>query len=300
MAAADAVVFIFEWTTDLQFGDRLDLLRLVNQVPRSRRVVIDCDGKYNDAVNIVGDYNHADAETSRRWVEVCDSLTDKIYQPTLHALRSNVRTHFFHAYNPGWERPLDFRAKEYDLFYVGNNWFRWRAIQRVLKAVEPVRARVGRIGMVGHGWDSPPPWANSTIGKDAYYSDPEWLDKLSIEVSPPVHFMEVIAHMSRGVIHPVVYRPLFNHLQLVTCRTFETFAANTIPLFGVDEAYVQEFYGERAVELALPALRPEEKVLDMLRRPNYYAEIVRDIRQHLAEKHCYVVRLRELIDIVHN
>jgi hypothetical protein len=124
------------------------------------------------------------------------------------------------------------------------------------------------------------------------------LDKLSIEVSPPVHFKEVIDHMSRGVIHPVVYRPLFNHLQLVTCRTFETFAANTIPLFGVDEAYVQEFYGERAVELVLPALRPEEKVLDMLRRPNYYAEIVRDIRQYLAQNHSYAVRLRELINIV--
>jgi hypothetical protein len=300
MASADAVVFIFEWTTDLQFGDHLDLLRLVSRVPRNRRVVIDCDGKYNDAVNIVGDHNHTDAETSRRWVEVCDSLTDKIYQPTLHPLRSNVRTHFFHAYHPGWETPLDFRAKEYDLFYVGNNWFRWRAIHRVLKAVEPVRSRVGRIGMVGHGWDSPPPWANSTIRKDAYYSDPEWLTTLAIDISPPVHFKEVITQMSRGVIHPVVYRPLFNHLQLVTCRTFETFAANTIPLFGVDEAYVQELYGERAVELVLPALRPEEKILDVLRRPNYYAAIVRDIRRLLAEKHSYAVRLRELIDIVQN
>jgi hypothetical protein len=300
MASADAVVFIFEWTTDLQFGDRLDLLRLVSRVPGRRRVVIDCDGKYNDAVNIVGDYNHADRETSRRWVEVCDSLTDKIYQPTLHPLRPNVRTHFFHAYHPGWETPPDFRTKEYDLFYVGNNWFRWRAIHRVLKAVEPVRARIGRIGMVGHGWDSAPPWANSSISEEAYYSDPEYLKRLSIEVSPPVHFTQVIAHMGRGVIHPVVYRPLFNQLQLVTCRTFETFAANTIPLFGVDEAYVQEFYGERAGELVLPFERPEEKILDMLRRPNYYAAIVQDIRRHLAEKHSYAARLRELIDIVHN
>src|SRR5262249_23747866 len=158
-----------------------------------------------------------------------------------------------------------------------------------------VRARVGRMGMVGHGWDSSPPWANSTISEEAYYSDPEYLKKLAIEVSPPVNFKEVIAHMSRGVIHPVVYRPLFNHLQLVTCRTFETFAANTIPLFGVDEAYVQEFYGERALELVLPVEQPEEKILDMLHRPNYYAAIVRDIRQYLAERHSYTVRLRELI-----
>jgi len=28
--------------------------------------------------------------------------------------------------------------------------------------------------------------------------------------------------MSKGVFMPVIYRPLFDHLQMVTCRTFET------------------------------------------------------------------------------
>src|SRR5216684_2140144 len=37
--SADAVVFVFEWTTDLLQGDRLDLLRLVTQIPRKRRVI---------------------------------------------------------------------------------------------------------------------------------------------------------------------------------------------------------------------------------------------------------------------
>jgi hypothetical protein len=261
-------------------------------------VVIDCDGKYNAAISVVGDYNHPDEATSHRWIEVCDSLTDKIYQPTLHPLRPNVRTHFFHAYNPGWEVPLDFRAKEYGIFYVGHNWFRWRPMRRVLKAVEPVRSRVGRIGMVGHGWASPPPWANPTIIEDAYYSDPAYLRKLDIEVMPPILFGQVIGSMSKGVMHPVVYRPLFNHLRLVTCRTFETPAANTIPLFGLDEAYVQEIYGERALELVLAGEKPHEKILDVLARPEYYADIVRGIRRHLAEKHSYAVRLQELIRIV--
>jgi hypothetical protein len=298
MASADAVIFIVEWTTDLQFGDRLDWARLVAGVPRRRRVVIDCDGKYNDAISIVGDFNHPDTETARRWVEVCDGLSDKVYQPTLHPLRPNVGTHFFHAYHPGWEVPLDFRGKEFGLFYVGNNWFRWRAFERMLKAVEPVRSQVGRIGMVGQGWDKPAAWANSSIAQDAYYSDPECLKRLGVEVMPSVHFREVIANMSRGVIHPVVYRPLFTRLQLVTCRSFETFAANTIPLFGPEESYVGEIYGQRSLELVLPAERPEEKVLDMLRQPDHYAEIVRGVRRHLAEKHSYAARLRELIDIV--
>jgi hypothetical protein len=270
MESADAVIFIFEWTTELQYGDCLDLVRLVGRVPRERRVVIDCDGKYNDAISVVGDYNHPDKASSRRWIDVCDSLTAKIYQPTFHPLRNNVRTFFFHAYNPAWEVPLDFRAKEYGMFYVGHNWFRWRPMRQLLKAVEPVREQVGRIGIVGHGWASSPPWADPTI----------------------------IDSMSRGIFHPVIYRPLFNHLQLVTCRTFETFAANTIPLFGLDEAYVHEIYGEPAVELVLPVEKPHEKILDMLRRPEYYAGIVMGIRRHLAETHSYTVRLRELIAIV--
>ncbi|HYU13791.1 MAG TPA: hypothetical protein VEK82_14535, partial [Stellaceae bacterium] len=57
----DAVVFVVEWTTQLQYGDQLDWLRMVAKVPRHRRVFIDCDGKYNDAISVVGDYNHADA-----------------------------------------------------------------------------------------------------------------------------------------------------------------------------------------------------------------------------------------------
>src|SRR5262249_57190836 len=112
-------------------------------------------------------------------------------------------------------------------------------------------------------WGGPAPWANSSITEDAYYTDPHYLEKLAVEVMPPVHFKEVIAQMSRGVIHPVIYRPLFTRLQLVTCRTFETFAANTIPLFWPDEGYVTEVYGEPARELVLPAEGGEEKIVDM-------------------------------------
>jgi len=296
--SADAVIFIFEWTTDLQYGDRLDFVRLAGQVPRGRRVVIDCDGKYNDPISVTGDYNHPDAAASRRWVDVCDSLSDKIYQPTLHPLRGNVRPFFFHAYNPAWERPLDFSHKEYGMFYVGNNWFRWRPMHRVLRAVESVRAQVGRIGVTGYGWDSPPPWANPTLIEDAYYADPEYLRGLGVEVSPPVRFDQVIDSMGKGVFTPVVYRPLFDHLRLVTCRTFETPAANTIPLFGQEAAYVVEIYGEPAAELVLPGEQPQEKVLDVLRRPGHYAEIVQGIRRHLAEKYSYAAQLRELIEIV--
>jgi hypothetical protein len=298
LESADAMVFILEWTTDLQEGDLLDWTRMTARFPKRRRIVIDCDGKYNDAISVVGDYNHESGEQSRRWIEICDALSDKIFQPTYHPLRSNVRTYFFHAYNPDWEVPLTANGKQYSMYYVGHNWFRWRPMKSVLEAIEPVRDRLGRIGIVGHGWDRLPPWANPSIIADAYYSDPEYLRRLRVEAFPPILFSGVIEHMSKGVFMPVIYRPLFNHLRLVTCRTFETIAANTIPLFGMDESYVKEFYGEDAAELVMPRENPHEIILDMVSRPEHYASIVARIRTELARKHSYEERLRELIRMV--
>jgi len=295
---ADAVIFICEWTTELQYGGKLDLCRLVGHVPRQRRVVIDCDGKYNEAIRVTGDCNHSDVASSRRWMDVCDSLADKICQPTLHPLQPNVRPFFFHAYNPAWEVPLDARGKKYGLVYVGNNWFRWRSLQLVLRAVESVRERVGPLALVGNGWSAPAPWANPSLIEDAYYRDPAYLRKLDVEVKPAIRFDQVIESMGSGLISPVVYRPLFDHLRLVTCRTFETIAANTIPLFAQDEKYVEEIYGREAMELILPHEEPEEKILDIVQRPDYYAGIVAIIRRRLADKHSYAARLRELIRIV--
>jgi hypothetical protein len=296
--SADAVIFIFEWTTGLQFGDNIDLMRLVGRLPRERRVVIDCDGKYNDAIRVAGDYNHPDVGASHQWVRICDSLSDKICQPTLHPLRPNVRPFFFHAYDPGWELPLDFSAKEYGMFYVGNNWFRWQPVQMVLQSIEPIRSQVGRIGLVGHGWNSPAPWASPTLIEDAYYTDPIFLQKMEVEVMPPIRFDQVVSSMSKGVFSPVIYRPLFDYLKLVTCRTFETVAAGTIPLFTQDATFVEEIYGKQALDLILPREDPQGKILDLLSRPTHYAMILRGIRGLLAEKHSYTARLRELIEIV--
>src|SRR5262245_65923003 len=55
IASADAVIFIFEWTTQLRYGDGLDLARLLDQIPRHTRLVIDCDGAYNAAITDDGE-----------------------------------------------------------------------------------------------------------------------------------------------------------------------------------------------------------------------------------------------------
>src|SRR5919108_918441 len=216
VGSADAVIFLFEWTMQLRYGDQLDLIRLIRRVPRERRVVIDCDGAYNDAITIGGDYNHRDGEGSRLWIEACDSLSDKICQPTLHPLRPNVRPFLFHAYDRAWERPLDLAAREYGMVYVGHSKFRWRPMERVLRAIEPFRERVGRIAPVGHGWDALPWWAVPMQIEDYYYTDQAYLRKLAVEFVPPVPFEQVIGWMSKGTFSPGIYRPLFSHLRLVS------------------------------------------------------------------------------------
>jgi glycosyltransferase involved in cell wall biosynthesis len=296
---ADAVVFVFEWTTDLLYGDRLDWLRLIQAVPRRRRVVIDCDGRYNDKVDVHGDFNHRSREEGKAYVDFCDAVADKIYQPTLRPLRKNVGTFLFHVYDPAWEVPLEFAGKEFSIAYVGHSKFRWHGMAQVLRAVEPVRAEVGRIGLFGYGWERLPDWAPTMKMEDVYHVEYDYMKKLRVEAIPPIPFSQVIAAMSRGVFNPVVYRPLFEHLGNVTCRTFETPAAGTIPLFVLNRDYVRGIFGEEAAdELVLPDDRPQEKIVDVLRRPERYARIVEGIRQEFRRLHSPEARLRQLIEIV--
>ena len=298
IGTADAVIFLFEWTTRQYYGDQLDLVRLVAKVPRDRRIVIDGDGNYNAVISVDRDMNHPDAAASRRWTEVCDSLSDKICQPTLHPRRRNVRSFLFYAYNPAWERPLDCVAKDFAMVYVGHSKFRWRPMESVLRAVEPIRDQIGRIALVGHGWDSFPEWATRMQIEDVYYTDKAYLQRLGLEILPAVPFAQVIDCMSKAIFNPVLVRPTFAQLGLVTPRLFETPAASTIPLFVLDEAQVCEIYGPDALELRLPDKAPEEKVLDLVRRPKHYHDVATGIRRHLAEKHSHKERLRELIEII--
>jgi hypothetical protein len=296
IAAADAVVFIFEWTTELLRGDGLDLARLVTAIPRRRRVILDGDGNYNDVIHADGDYNHRDAADGRRWIAICDSLSDKICQPTLHPLRRNVQPFLFYSYNPSWERSFG-GPKPFSMIYVGHSKFRWRPIRAVLGAIEPVRPRLGRIALLGHGWDALPAWAVPMQLEDAYYSDTAYLRELDVEVLPPVPFETVIDWMGRATFNPVITRPTFSAMRLVTPRFFETPAANTIPVFGLEPDHVADIYGPDAAELSL---RDDggQMLIDIMRCTDYYGRLLSGIRHHLAAHHSQIVRLRELIEII--
>ena len=299
LAGADAVVFVFEWTTDLLCGDRLDWLRLISSVPRRRRVVIDCDGRYNDLINVHGDFNHRTEAESTTYVDFCDAVADKIYQPTPRPLRPNVGTFLFHIYDPTWEAPLDFSAKDFSIVYVGHSKFRWHGMSQTLRAVAPVRDQVGRIGLFGYGWDKQPDWAETLQMEDVYRVDYDYMRELRVEAIPPVPFAQVISTMSRGSINPVVYRPLFEHLDFVTCRTFENVAAGTIPLFLLNADYVRSIFGDAAADnLVLAGDRQQDKVVDVLRHPERYAAIAQGIRREFRQRHTPEARLRQLIEII--
>ena len=315
LESADAVILVFEWNLyafpggekekrrvyrdGLMGVGHLNVARLLSRVPRERRVILDCDGMYNDAVDIGGDFNHPDAAASRLRTELCDSLSDKIFQPTCRPVRPNVRSFLFHAYDPSWERPLQFDRQDHGMVYVGNNWFRWQALHRVLRAIEPIREHVGRAALVGQDWAAMPWWVPSPLREQAYFTDPAYLARMGVEIREPVTVDQVIPTMGTGIFNPVLIRPIFAHFGLVTCRTFETPAANTIPLFAQDSDYVTSIYGPRAAELVLQEGEAASgQILDVLRRPEHYAEVVTDIRRHLARHHSYAVRLQELVRII--
>src|SRR5258708_40056148 len=94
---AEAWVYFCEGTTVLLGGDNLDSARL-SKIPKRRTVILDGDGNYNDLVSADGDYNHRDEAARNKWIAICDSLAEKICQPTLHPLRRNVRPFLFYSY----------------------------------------------------------------------------------------------------------------------------------------------------------------------------------------------------------
>jgi hypothetical protein len=87
---------------------------------------------------------------------------------------------------------------------------------------------------------------------------------------------------------------LFNHLGLVTNRTFATFYADTIPLLLLPAEMVQSTYGPDAARLA-PADDVTSWLKDAMRRPEHYWEAVLKTRAYLAEHHSYQRRFQELL-----
>ncbi len=307
----DFAIFVVYETAD--FPDLPYLAQLLDAMPKDRRVIIDCSGRYNETIRIEHDFNHLekmDGHQGWEWIEGFQAVANKILQPTLRPLRPDVRPFLFHGYDPEAvvhssgspngstaSRPGYVNEdRPYGLVYVGHNWQRWSQIRRFLEAIEPLKDELGPICIAGADWSKRPDWAIQLglLGADV---DPALLARLGVETRAPIPFDEVIGFMGHGRFCPIFHRPLFNHLSLVTNRTFETFCADTIPLIMLPDNMMEAIYGKHAWPL-VPGEDVEERLRNMMRHPDVYWEAVLKTRDHLSAHHSYEQRFRELLAIL--
>lgn len=302
LAGIDLAVFLVQVTWDLP--DMPHLARLLDGVPRERRIAVDLWGRYNDTIRLEHDFNHLqklDGHAGWEWEEGLRAISDTILQPTLSPLRSGVGSFLFHGYdqasvvNPhstAREAATAWARKAYGVAYVGSNWQRWGEVRRFLEGYAPARDRVGRVLLAGWDWTARPDWAVK-MGIMGIDTDPALLARLGVEVRDGVRFDEVVALLSQARFAPVLHRPLFRHLGLVTNRTFETFHADSLPVLMLPREFVAAIYGEAALAL-VPGDDIAAHLDDALGRPEAYWDAVLQTRAHLARRHSYAQRLREL------
>jgi hypothetical protein len=293
--AFDFVLFLVESSQRWMSGLRMP--RLLADVPRNRRVIIDTDGMYNEVVKVDGyDRNYASESDRARWMAHYRLLSDKVLQTTFEPLDASVMSLPFYGYDPAAQiNPAAAPAKQFDILYVGHNWWRWREINAaLLPAFERIRGRVGSIAFVGSWWDAPPAGAKYMNLEEAFGVDPVRFRRLGIQIEPAVPYTEVIPMMSAGRVNIMTQRPLLRHLKILTSKYFEIFSADTVPLVMLDPDHAERVYGAAGRELALHD-RIAEKLLDAVENPRKYQEIVNEVRRHLATHHSYQIRVQQLI-----
>lgn len=303
----DLALFVVQVPSDLP--DMPYLARLLDGIPREKRIVLDLWGRYNDTIRLEHDFNHLeklDGHLGWEWDEAFRAISDTILQPTLSPLRSDVRSFLFHGYDPSSvacnhasarEAAAAWRSHEnderpYGVMYVGSNWQRWDQIRQFLEQYAPVREKVGQACLAGWDWGQRPDWAidKGIMGID---TDPELLANLGVEVHDGVRFDEIVGLLGKARFAPVFHRPLFRHLGFVTNRSFETFYADALPVLMLPRDFVEAIYGPAALAL-VPETDVGAHLSDALDRPEHYWDALLQTRDYLASHHSYDRRLEQL------
>lgn len=308
----DLALFVVQVPAD--FPDMPYLARLIDGIPRERRVVVDLWGRFNETIRLDHDFNHLeklDGHMGWEWIEAMQAVSDTILQPTLSPLRSDVRSFLFHGFDPSFVakpyssarqaaeawRDASKTDKPYGVLYLGSNWQRWTQLKPFLTQYGKAgQSQIGTACLAGWDWSARPEWAvkKGIVGVN---TDTELLAELGVEVRDGVRFDHVVDLVGKARFAPVFHRPLFRHLGMVTNRTFETFYADTLPVLMLPKDLVTSIYGRAAL-----ALVPGEDVVahmaDAMRRPEPYWEAVLQTREHLARHHSYAQRFQELERLV--
>jgi hypothetical protein len=290
------MIYLFE--SKLHRVSRLQEVNLLGTIPRQHRCILDADARYNP-FTIVDSYDrsHKDEAERAEWFEYYDALADKIIKPTIAPADSpKVTTLPIFGFNPDEViDPKSIPPKRFDILHVGHNWWRWQEVSgQLLPAFEQIRDQVGEIGFLGMWWDKLPEWAEAMGLEPAVRNEVEKFRKLRIRIEPAVPYTDVIRTMSSAKINIFTQRPFLAHAKHLTLRYFEEFCADTIPLLMLKDDLAEAVYGPAGRELTLPG-RVAEKILDALKRPDHYRDVVEDARRFLMAHHSYRRRVEELV-----
>jgi hypothetical protein len=303
----DVAIFLVQVPSD--FPAMPGLARIMDQLPRKKRVVVDLWGRYNETVRLEHDFNHLekfDSHPAWEWIDAIDAISDMVLQPTLAPRRDDVRSFLFHGFDSGAIARNHVSARDaaatwlqagraekpYGLAYVGSNWQRWTQVRRLLEDYRDVRDRVGQFCLAGWDWSQRPAWAVE-MGLKGIDTDPELLADLGVEIRQGIRFDQIVDLVTQGRFAPILHRPLFRDLGLVTNRSFETFYADSIPILMLPEDFVESIYGRAALKL-VPGEHLAAHLSAVMDDPEPYWDALLKTRQHLAEAHSYRNRFGQL------
>ena len=288
------------------------LPRLLDNIPKEKRIVIDCLGHYNKTIRIEHDFNHLeklDGHQGWEWVDAIKAISDKILQPTPNPLKNDVYPFLFHAFDSdkidkSYSDPSQAAKswstsrRKHGIIYIGNNWQKWEQISNLLKTSDIITDKIGLPLLTGWNWDKLPEWAVKKGIKGADL-DRNLLKKLKAQTQQAIPFHKVITLSRRGRICPIIHRPLFNKIEFVTNRTFETFCTDTIPFIMFNPTLAKHVYGPAAGKL-IPDNDIISHITNIIENPQPFWQAIIDIRNHLSLHHSFERRFKELETILEN
>lgn len=287
---ADLLVIVYE---SYPFLSNYDIDEICKIVPRSKRILLDPDGKYLEPRSNDFDTNHPTPDSYKYWTNLYDSLSDVILQPFLGSSKNRKIHPFLYFGMDSQVNNFSNINKEFDLLYVGNNWYRWHDISWLINAVSPIRSKLKKVALIGGYWSGEP----MKGFEEATRSDPRFLEKNRVEIYPSARYGQVELSMSYGKLHPILVRPILNEIGFITPRMFETFVANTVPLIPYYFTHAKTLYGDEISELII-SKKATDDILRIFDGYEKYIKLSREIRERLKRDHSYEVRLNQLIEYI--
>ncbi len=288
---ADIYVIVYE---SYPFLTQEAIRSLIDTVPVSKRLLLDPDGKYLPPIKADYDSNHENSSSYEFWKDLYDSLSQKILQPRLiPSDNPKIIPFLYFGVDNNKTDNLEHIEKEYDLMYLGNNWYRWEDIVKLTETVEPIRNKIKKFALIGQYWDE------STMKnfERATRSDVGFLSSHNVQIRKSAGFGKVESTMSSGKLNPILVRPILNKLGFVTPRMFETFFANTVPLIPDYFTHADALYGSGINQLKFSFSSPVDisNIYDSYEKNLVFSH---EIKSFLEAEHSYKKRIKQLIDIV--